>query len=331
MTTISTALNPYAQRGMIRDPARFFGRERERGQIFSRLKTMQSVSVVGERRIGKSSLLYHIAQTGRERLGEDYTCHYLDLQLVLSTEEFFDRACELLNTEGSTHRDFEEAIRGKRIVLCLDEFEQATDNPAFGDEFFNVLRSLAQTGELALVVATQHTLPELYRSGAIATSPFFNIFTVLRLGPLTEAEARELVTRPVERNGQSFSEAEIDFILGLAGTHPYRLNVACELLYEAKLSGQVDFTLVRRKFEEEARNGRPLYSTQTALPSPVEKSALGLRFAAILMTVSVILGWFSMKASNPVGVFFASGILLIALGLLVNDWVRALHWRGRMQ
>jgi hypothetical protein len=326
MTTISTALNPYAQRGMIRDQARFVGRERELDQIFSSLRTMQSVSVVGERRIGKSSLLYHIVQTGRERLGENYTCHYLDLQLVLSTEEFFDRACELLDAEGDTHRDFEEAIKGKKIILCLDEFEQATNNSAFGEEFFNILRSLAQTGELALVVATQHTLPELYRSGAIPTSPFFNIFTVLRLGPLPEAEARELVSRPVERNGQSFSASEVDFILGLAGTHPYRLNVACELLYEAKLSGAVDFTQVRRKFEDEMRNGKP-----SRLPSEERLTTgkwVGTIWAAVLALASILITWLSVRENNSIGLFMSVGLAIIALWLFVMDSLPTLRSRG---
>jgi hypothetical protein len=326
MTTTSIALNPYAQRGMIRDQARFFGRERELGQIFSRLKTMQSVSVVGERHIGKSSLLYHIAQAGGERLGENYICHYLDLQLVQSVEEFYERVCELLNSEGNTHRDFEQAIQHKKVVLCLDEFEHATDNPDFGDEFFNVLRSLAQTGELALVVATQHTLSELYRSGAITPSPFFNIFSVLRLGPLTETEARELVTRPVERNGQSFSASEINFILGLAGQHPYRLNLACELLYEAKLSGRADFSEVRRRFEEEMRNRK-----HSHLPSEERLNTskwVGTMWAAVLALASILITWLSVRESNSIGLFMSVGLAIIALWLFVMDSLPALRSRG---
>ena len=202
---------------------------------------------------------------------------------MLSAEEFFDRACELLAAEGSTHRDFEDALRGKKVLLCLDEFEQTTDNPAFGEEYFNVLRSLAQTGELALVVATQHTLSELYRSGAITTSPFFNIFSVLRLGPLTEAEARELVTRPIEHTTQAFSESEVSFILHLAGAHPYRLHVACELLYEAKLNGRADFTEVRRRFEEEAvkkREASSATSHRHDRQRQMDRNVVGQRFDA---------------------------------------------------
>lgn len=41
----------------ITDPQKFFGREEELRSILNQLKTMQSTLVVGERRIGKSSLL----------------------------------------------------------------------------------------------------------------------------------------------------------------------------------------------------------------------------------------------------------------------------------
>ncbi len=45
------------------------------------LRTLQSSSVVGERRIGKSSLLYHLAQTGARRIEDErYRFFYLDLQ-----------------------------------------------------------------------------------------------------------------------------------------------------------------------------------------------------------------------------------------------------------
>ncbi len=318
-------INPYAERGTVRDAERFFGRTRELDEILSRLATMQSISVVGERRIGKSSLLYHIAQTGTARLGTAFTFCYLDLQGVLSAEEFYERACELLDTAGSTHRDLERAIRGKKIVLCLDEFEQTTANPEFGTDFFNVLRSFAQTGELALVIATQRTLSDLYRVEAIPTSPFSNIFTLLRLGPLTDAEARELVTRPAEQVGQSFTEPEVDFILGVAGTHPYRLNIASTLLYEAKLSGRVDFTQVRWRFEEEVGDGQPVRARQTAPtatarpPTVIAGGALGV--------LGIILGWLSVQVSSPFGVFLAGGFLLIALGLWILDLVALFNLR----
>ena len=55
------APNPFTERGIIRDPKLFFGRKHELKQTFERLAAMQSVSIFGERRIGKSSLLVMIA------------------------------------------------------------------------------------------------------------------------------------------------------------------------------------------------------------------------------------------------------------------------------
>jgi AAA+ ATPase superfamily predicted ATPase len=51
--------NPFICRGKIEAPNLFWGRSEEIRDIKTRLATMQSVSIVGERRIGKSSLLYH--------------------------------------------------------------------------------------------------------------------------------------------------------------------------------------------------------------------------------------------------------------------------------
>ena len=58
MTTIP--YNPFTNRGMITRENEFVGREREISDILARVRNGNSVSVVGERRIGKSSLLYHL-------------------------------------------------------------------------------------------------------------------------------------------------------------------------------------------------------------------------------------------------------------------------------
>jgi len=327
MSDVSVLINPYAERGIIRDPQNFFGRDRELARIFNWLAGMQNISVVGARRIGKSSLLYYISQAGQQRLGEEYTVQYLDLQLMLSANEFYERACELLDTKGGTHLDFRRALKGKRVVLCLDEFEQTIDNEAFGEGFFSILRGLAQTGELALVLATQHTLPELQPN--LPTSPFFNIFTTLRLGPLTKTEAIQLVTRPIERAGKSFGEAEVDFILRIAGTHPFRLNIACSLVYEAKLSGQVDFTLLRRRFDEEITNGKPYRPQQ--YEKTVWSKWTGTVWAAALALTSILITWLSVQVNNAIGLFMSAGLAIVALWLFLKDSLPALRSHGNSQ
>ncbi|MBI5384592.1 MAG: hypothetical protein HZA90_07865 [Verrucomicrobia bacterium] len=64
--------NPFIVGVPITAPADFFGREREISFCLARLRGMQSVSITGERRIGKSSLLHYLTATARERLGPEY-------------------------------------------------------------------------------------------------------------------------------------------------------------------------------------------------------------------------------------------------------------------
>ena len=84
--------NPYTNRGTIRNPQEFFGREREVRRIFSRISSShpQCISIIGERKIGKSSLLYFIdhEETRRKWLKdeESYVFVLIDLQ---------ERACEM--------------------------------------------------------------------------------------------------------------------------------------------------------------------------------------------------------------------------------------------
>ncbi len=49
--------SPFTIGSIIQNPEAFIGRAAELNHILTRLRTMQSCSVVGERRIGKSSLL----------------------------------------------------------------------------------------------------------------------------------------------------------------------------------------------------------------------------------------------------------------------------------
>src|SRR3989304_7921809 len=85
------SVNPFTYGNPISDPARFFGREREIEQVFSRLGNaeFESSSLVGERRVGKTSLLNYLSHPNvRQKHGLDpnqYIFVYVDLQMVDKT------------------------------------------------------------------------------------------------------------------------------------------------------------------------------------------------------------------------------------------------------
>src|SRR3972149_4411457 len=52
--------NPYISRGPVRQPDMFFGRAHELNEIAAFLRGNQSVSIVGPRKIGKTSLIFQL-------------------------------------------------------------------------------------------------------------------------------------------------------------------------------------------------------------------------------------------------------------------------------
>jgi len=255
--------NPFSERGMISDSARFFGRQRELREIFGLLGTAQNVSVVGDSKIGKSSLLYYIYTTGGDRLEVDCTFIFLDMMRVTDEADFYERVVEELGGMHNTARQFERSLRGKRVILCLDEFERFKDED-FSIQAVNHLRSLAQDPELTLVLATHQPLETLFpHEGRV--SPFYNIFHRCVLGPFTEAEARQLLTGLLTSTDVNFSEAEITQLLNITGCHPYQLQVAAYHLFASKTGGREDWEAA---YQEELTGG---YYRQTPTARPATR------------------------------------------------------------
>jgi hypothetical protein len=97
------------------------------------------------------------------------------------------------------------------------------------------------------------------------TSPFFNVFTHLPLGELTDDEARELIARGANCD-RPFSPTEQSDALLLAGKHPYKLQLAGSLLYQAKADNRaVDWAELRREFVTQLQ--------KVGLVAPVQKTA----------------------------------------------------------
>ncbi len=332
--------NPYQVGGKVRDLNQFIGRDREVRDILSLVATMQSVSVIGERRIGKSSLLLYLKENGR-RLLDDETIEffYLDFQEPInSPDEFYLRACELMSSDPSKASDdssaqdkFDTAVDGRKVVWCLDEFEQTIEED-FNADFFKHLRHLAQSGNLSLIVATQTPLDELYQLKQDMTSGFPNVFSVLRLGELTEEDAYELVARP--RNGHRFTETEIREILKIAGQHPYWLSYACSQAYAA--GDRLDFAEIEKTIKR-ARYGaaqphKPvseqteqtpdsfrsnLQSESSSATVAANRAERAIRISVALSLVAGIMMFFATRDPNPISLILSGGVLLVSLGFLI--------------
>jgi hypothetical protein len=272
--------NPFFHRGPIRDRAYFFGRERETGQALSLLGNSQSISLIGQRRIGKTSLLFHLADSAifmqyglspTEHLFVYIDCGGLanldqpDLYRLL-LEEIGDALAErdlnpykpeiLKDAAPITYRAFERALRGLiqqgwKLILILDEFERLSRNPHLDPDFFSGLRALTAKYPIAYVTASKQPLLELtYTDASTLSSPFFNIFASIRLGLFSEDEARALLTTLATKGGLAFPHSTLDLLLDLAGPHPLFLQIAGfhALELEQERPARFDDTELRRRF-----------------------------------------------------------------------------------
>ncbi len=260
--------NPFTYGNPISDPHRFFGREWEVKQIFGRLqnKEFESSSVVGERRIGKTSLLNYLANADvREMQGlgpEHCTFVYVDLQMVdeaMGPEQLWRSLLALMRRQcadseiGKILTAFESRRRlntfdraelfrqvedrGHRVAFLLDEFERVTTNKNFGPDFYFGLRSLVIGHKVALVTSSRLELIELCHSPAVRSSPFFNIFANINLRQFSLDECQLMISRSLDGTAVRFSAEDLQQVLDLAGLQPYFLRMACWLLYESQQAG----------------------------------------------------------------------------------------------
>jgi len=145
---------------------------------------------------------------------------------------------------------------GFRIAILLDEFEAVTTNPNFSLEFFSFLRFLANHYNVAYLTSSARDLQVLCHTKEISDSPFFNIFSTMRLSVFQRGEAEELIRVPSERVGKPLG-AHVNAILEMTGLFPFFIQMACshaiEYLDEHPDVTQPDFAEVRRRFYDEAK------------------------------------------------------------------------------
>lgn len=286
--------NPFFNRQRIIDPAYFYGRAHEIENLYSALATRQSRSIVGERKMGKSSLLTVIScPTMLRQHGFDpdhYVFIYMDLEGManISYDEFWPELLDQLALALPTSQEelraqagelalqtevrFMQARRllrrveraGLRVVLMLDEFESLATNAAFDASFYGELRSLAgELGVTYLTTSRQGLYDLTYRHADTLSSPFFNIFSEERLNLLPREEAAGLLQMlSAKADGQgaprhSFTESQIAFCLDHAGRHPFFLQVIGSHLFVSRAEPIADAELeaqVLRRFAAEAED-----------------------------------------------------------------------------
>ena len=218
----------------IENPEQFFNREKEVRTIFEYLNSGSGVELLGDRQIGKSSVLLQIERLAATMLRVKREPIYFNLQEVHTEEEFYESFCEKLGIETCMGYGFFRAMRDKRLLLLLDEAEKMSWD-GFTRQIREQLRSLAEgvNAPLRLVVAARTPLddlfPDSHESGM--TSPFQGICVRVDLKAWDQPTVQRFIASKLENTGVCFSEEQMEKLWLESQGHPQKLMKACFDLY----------------------------------------------------------------------------------------------------
>ncbi|MCP5100818.1 MAG: AAA family ATPase [Chloroflexi bacterium] len=252
--------------------ANFVGRQAEVGWIADKLgrDTPQNCNIIGEPRMGKTSLLHHIceAQVGEGtavpgitvwvRLIElaDYRpaafWQFMLAQTVLGLKKSgtplpddelsasLDDARDCFDELDGLIEALIDADESMRLFFFIDDFDVLLAGITSQD--LDWLRSLVtRYGDaLTFVISSTDSLLSLAeqldkREASQMVSPFPNLFHNLQLGLLRQDDAKAIcVQAAVFETAVPFSDDDLNFLLSEAGRHPDLLKIAVGYLLAAR-------------------------------------------------------------------------------------------------
>jgi outer membrane protein assembly factor BamB len=249
--------NPYSIGTPIQTRDMFYGREEDLAMLRDDLTSVSVNMVVvlyGQRRSGKSSLLYQLLNTSSL---DPHIPVYIDMQhetLNMNTARFLHRLAQAihhnLNIRGVQIdqpgiEDFQQdatlafdlfldqveiARRQRKLIIMIDEFEvleQKVKEKVLAGEIFEYLRSLMQHRRgINFLLSGTHTIEQLTME---YWSVFFNIARHQRLSRLSAEAARQLITQPIA-GYLEYDPLAVEKIRQLAADQPYLIQLICRSL-----------------------------------------------------------------------------------------------------
>ncbi|HEY53332.1 MAG TPA: AAA family ATPase [Caldilineae bacterium] len=251
---VERRFNPYVAGSPIRDTHMFYGRQGLLKEIEATL-FRNSLLLHGERRIGKTSLLYQLMQRLEHKQDERYRYIpiYVDLEGAPETE-FFHRIMEsMLDTlvapldgmsgvenlryfspqskEKYGDRDFRRDMRDiveylnryyhqqPRLVFLLDEADILNSyHPLTQQQFRRILQDTF-AGNVRAVVTGVH----ISKTWDRVESPWYNMFVELELKPFERYEAERLMRESVE-GFYTWDDDAVDFVWSVSQGRPHRIQ-----------------------------------------------------------------------------------------------------------
>jgi ligand-binding sensor domain-containing protein len=245
--------NPYISGEPVRDPDMFFGRQDLLLRILNGLHH-NSIMISGERRIGKTTLLYRLGE--ELRAADDPEWVFIPVMADLEgtpQQQFFhllmESICGVLRgylREGGalplrfnsasagnyTDRDFIADLRAliealtpvvaprtARLILLIDEMDVINTYDTLVQQQLRRIFMSSQAHSLGAVVAGI----QISKAWDRVESPWYNMFIEIKVDPFQEDDARRLLVEPV-RGVYEWEGPALEFVLAHGEGRPYRLQ-----------------------------------------------------------------------------------------------------------
>jgi type II secretory pathway predicted ATPase ExeA len=292
-------INPFSWNGPC-PPSMFFGRVPQLHAVLR--EPSRSFAVVGPRGSGKSSLLYFLRRSLAEFPGQTYI--YVNASGVTSYRELCWLLLSNISGSGRYARD-EAALRtssldhlllqtagrlGARFVVAIDDFDDVAGS---GDQDLQKLRALFSGprlhGRYRFIVAGHSSL---WRELSNPSSPYYNCFHPITLGPFAEAEAKVFLVECLGDFSQVLPrwQQAVSRLITLSGGIPWLLQRLCaqvladaleesprgveQLVEEAAAQYDVQKTILELMTLQCSESGHVVLSVLADLPKASEKDVV---------------------------------------------------------
>ena len=235
-------VNPFGDRGCIREPGRFFGRKGLLQRIFNELNKGSSLSLVGESQVGKSSILAMVRHWGPRvlKLTPEQFIH-VDMQVIRTEDEFFEALCDQLQLPKTLRGyQLERVLSGKRYIVCLDEIEKMVNQQHFTGSEREELRGFADGADapLTLLITSRSPLNVLFDDDPTRTTPLHGLCgEPRRVEGFSQQEAQTFLTHRLRGNAVQFTPEHMQMLYTQTIGHPARLQAAAADLYRQLAKG----------------------------------------------------------------------------------------------
>tara|TARA_Y100000310_G_scaffold268793_1_gene281578 strand:+ start:10876 stop:12576 length:1701 start_codon:yes stop_codon:yes gene_type:complete len=273
----------------IDNPKEFYGRKEQFEVVYRELLKLSgasSIEIIGERRIGKTSLLKMISKPkflklnglyysnfifilfdmqGSEMLTpKEFRCQMISLikdDLESRNQEKYDKTIKFIDKiEKSTEIrqfDFERICKelkklNIKLVILFDEFDSLEKHSELNVDFFDALRRI-QTANYVLYITASTKRINQFVPTQIATSSFFSYFDRVYIGLLEKDEAKDLVISESKKIKVELENEELEFILNYAGTHPVLLKIVTYYFIKNRKDFNNKINIIKKEIIKEAK------------------------------------------------------------------------------